>query len=420
MSDQRKLLVLASVWPEPTSSAAGSRMMELLYSFLRRGWRVTYAATAAASEYMPDLEKLGIRCRNIAVNDSSFDDFIASLQPAAVLFDRFMMEEQFGWRVETQCPRALRLLDTEDLHCLRKERHAALKKGQPFTEERLLGSDMARREIASIYRSDLSLMISTYEMDLLQRRFSIDSSLLHHVPFMLSPLTEEQRQLWKPFQQREGFVSIGNFLHDPNWDAVQYMKQKIWPLIRKQNKELNLYIYGAYMPPKAQQLNKPQEGFHVLGRAESASEVIGNARVCLAPLRFGAGIKGKLAEAMLCGTPSVTTSVGAEAMHGDLPWNGAVSDHPEKIAAAALELHENQQFWAKSQQNGVAVINSLYNREQHELALMSRIEDLLNNLDQHRHCNFIGSMMRHHTMKSTQYMSQWIESKNKLQQLQGD
>ena len=93
----------------------------------------------------------------------------------------------------------------------------------------------------------------------------------------------------------------------PNIDAIRWLKNEIWPLVRKQLPTVNLRIYGAYLPESILQLHQPKEGFLVLGRADNAKEVLGEARVSLAPLRFGAGIKGKLVDSMICGTPSVTT-----------------------------------------------------------------------------------------------------------------
>ena len=103
--------------------------------------------------------------------------------------------------------------------------------------------------------------------------------------------------------------------------------------------ESNLLIYGAYPSQKVLQLHKPAEGFIVKGRAADAEEVIKSAKVVLAPLRFGAGLKGKLIEAMQCGTPSITTSIGAESMHGNLPWNGFIVDGVTDFANAAVCLY---------------------------------------------------------------------------------
>ncbi|MCH8496401.1 MAG: glycosyltransferase family 4 protein, partial [Balneolales bacterium] len=116
------------------------------------------------------------------------------------------------------------------------------------------------------------------------------------------------------FAQRRNFVSIGNFLHDPNTDAVRQLKSTIWPLIRSRLPEAELHIYGAYVNESVLQMHNPREGFIVKGRAEDALETIKNYRVLLAPLRFGAGIKGKLIDAMRTGTPSVTTRIASEGL----------------------------------------------------------------------------------------------------------
>src|SRR5699024_6786245 len=96
---EQTLLIIGSVWPEPSSSAAGRRMMQLISVFDRPPWSVTVASTADDSPYCANLDSDGIRKRKISVNDSGFDQFAERLQPEVVIFDRFIMEEQFGWRV---------------------------------------------------------------------------------------------------------------------------------------------------------------------------------------------------------------------------------------------------------------------------------------------------------------------------------
>lgn len=128
MFANQRLLILGTVWPEPESSAAGTRMMQLLDFFLANEFEITFACSASNLEFSEDLKTLGIKTENIKINDSDFDRLIQDLKPDIVLFDRFMTEEQFGWRVSEHCPEALKILDTEDLHSLRYARHKALKK----------------------------------------------------------------------------------------------------------------------------------------------------------------------------------------------------------------------------------------------------------------------------------------------------
>ena len=117
----KSLLIIGSVWPEPKSSAAGGRMMHLIKCFQELHWKICFASPASDSEFAVNLDDFNIQKERIVLNDDSFDVFIRDLNPNAVLFDRFMMEEQFGWRVAQNCPDALRILDTEDLHFLRQE-----------------------------------------------------------------------------------------------------------------------------------------------------------------------------------------------------------------------------------------------------------------------------------------------------------
>lgn len=409
----QQLLIIGFVWPEPNSSAAGGRMLQLISLFSEDGYSITFASPAQDSDFMVNLEEYGVDKKSIALNCSSFDAFVKELNPAVVLFDRFMMEEQFGWRVAENCPNALRLLDTEDLHCLRLARQKAFKESRLFQTSDLMVEEVAKREIASILRCDLSLMISEFEMELLTTTFKIDKALLYYLPFLLEPISASTFDKLLSFEERKDFVFIGNFLHEPNWNAVQYLKETIWPLIRKQLPQAVLNIYGAYPSQKVLQLHQPKEGFLIKGRATKAQEVVSNACVVLAPLRFGAGVKGKLIEAMQCGTPSVTTTIGAESMHVDLPWNGFVADNPQVFAEKAVKLYNDKKHWLEAQYNGIAIINQRYSKALFVEDFKKQILFLQANLQQHRLINFIGAMLQHHTLSSTKYMSRWIEAKNK-------
>ena len=409
---QQRVLIIGFVWPEPNSSGAGTRMMQLIELYLKYDCKVTFACAAADSEFMFDVTTLGVEKVSIVLNDASFDSFVKSLNPDIVLFDRFMVEEQFGWRVAEQCPNALRMLDTIDLHSLRLARQKAVKEHVAMQSEDLF-SDTAKREIASILRCDISLLISEIEIEILITRYKIDSKLLYYLPFLVDEIDETTVNLWPTFEDRKDFVFIGNFLHEPNWNAVQYLKETVWPLLRAALPEASLHIYGAYANQKVLQLHQLKERFLIKGRAANAYDVVSKARVVVAPIRFGAGAKGKLIEAMQCGTPSVTTVIGAESMQGDLPWNGVISDDVETMVAAAVALYQNQELWEEAQQRGVVIVNERYSKTLFEADFMKHIVEIQQQLKQHRLANFMGAILMHHTTASTKYMSRWIESKNK-------
>jgi len=403
------LLVIGYVWPEPNSSAAGSHMLSIIRLFKRESWRVVFATPAQKTLFNFDLSSENIETKEIEINDSGFDLYIKELDPAIVLFDRFMMEEQFGWRVAESCPDALRVLDTEDLQCLRGARQLAHKENRNFSYSDL-NSDLAKREIASIFRCDLSLIISDFEMSLLTDHFKVDPSLLAHIPFMID--LENVDDPKNDFSDREHFVTIGNLRHAPNWDSILYLQQ-IWPLIRQELPTVELHIYGAYTPPKATALNNKKTGFIIKDRADCVDQVMKNARVCLSPLRFGAGIKGKFIDAMKSHTPSITTDIGAEGMTAEHIWPGLIGNTPEEIAKAAVTLYQDEFLWSEKSAACMKLLRGVYDRKKVEKKLLNKIDRLLDNIDSHRANNFIGSMLNHHTMRSTKFMSKWIEEKNK-------
>ena len=410
---KQHILILGTIWVEPNSSAAGSRMLQLIELFLNENYKVTFASTAQKSEKAANLTSLHVDEVTIELNSTSFDEFISNMKPTMVLFDRFMTEEQFGWRVAENCPNAIRILDTEDLHFLRKVRHQQLKKGEEFTNEALLKSDDTKREIAAILRCDLSLIISTYEIDLLTSVFKIDENILHYLPFLLDKIDENHSKKWKTYEEREHFVFIGNFFHKPNVDAVLTLKNEIWSEIREYLPKAEVHIYGAYVNQQIQELHNKKEGFIIKGFAENSKEVVENSRVLLAPLRFGAGIKGKLTEAMICGTPSVTTTIGAEGMCDRFPWPGFVEDNFSDFALISAETYRNKNTWQHAQETGVHVISYIYDKEKLSPIFINKIIEIQQNLESHRTQNFLGSLLQHQTLQATKFMSKWIEAKNK-------
>lgn len=250
-------------------------------------------------------------------------------------------------------------------------------------------------------------------MDLLQNFFKIDQKLLYHLPFMLSQIDKTQVASWKRFDERKNFTMIGNFLHAPNVDAVLVLKNTIWKQIREQLPAAELHIYGAYPTQQILEMHNEKQGFIVKGYVSSPEDVVRNTKIVLAPLRFGAGIKGKLTEAMVFGAPSVTTSIGAEGMHGQLPWNGFVTDDFEDFAQKAVALYTDQKLWKTAQENGVTILNTHYNKDKYGPLLIAKIIEIQEKITEHRLANFLGSMLQHQTLQSTKYMSKWIEAKNK-------
>lgn len=424
--------IIGTVWPEPRSSAAGQHLLSLLSEFKTLGYVLHFASTAQRSDNSEGLEELGCVVHEIALNDSSFDQLIAELQPEVAVFDRFMIEEQFSWRIKEAAPNACLILDTEDFHSLRHIRHQIVKKhpgqalditnllainGESGPLQGCLNSDIALREIASMWRCDINLIISQAERKLLQTYYGLPESILHYCPFLI-PNTEKQASSAIALNERKDFVFIGNYRHAPNWDAVQLLAQHIWPLIRQQLPQAKCYIYGAYTPEKAQQFHQPKQGIFISGWAKDAQATMRAARVHLAPLRFGAGLKGKVFDSLRVGTPCVASAIAWEGIESEATTNSLLTPADyQRFADQAVTLYTDEQQWLSEQAKGYQILEREFAYAQHSLALRDKIKTVTENLDTHRAPLFTRKMFEQTQYRATQFMSQWIEAKQTIEQL---
>ncbi|WP_299162217.1 glycosyltransferase family 4 protein [uncultured Eudoraea sp.] len=411
-----KVLILGLTWPEPKTTAAGIRMMQLIHWFLEKKFQITFASTAAFNEYSENLTAYGVDQQSVKLNHHSFDEFAQRLNPSIVVFDRYIMEEQFGWRIAENLPDALRVLDTEDLHSLRSAREKNFSVQKEFNISDWLSLDITKRELASIFRSDLSLIISEFEIKLLKDIVKVDESLLFHLPFMYEQLNESITKNWPPFDKRQHFVFIGNGKHAPNIDAISWLNTEIWPLIRESLPESELHIYGPYMPERVRKMESPKTGFRIKGWVRDAASIMAQAKLNLIPLRFGAGLKGKLLDGFINGTPNVTTSIGMEGIGNSEELNLFTQDEAIGFSKRAIELYRSKYKWKETQNLGTDVINKHFNKVVFGERLNKKIIELDKNLNQHRATNIIGGILAHKTLQSTKYLSKWIEAKNNLLQ----
>lgn len=410
------LLVLGYVWPEPASSAAGWRMLSLLRMFKAANWRVVFASSAEQGPHQVDLTAEGIETAAVALNCASFAAQLAAWQPDAVLFDRFMLEEQFGWWVDDLCPQALKILDSEDLHCLRQARATAFRQQRDVSCADLT-DELALREIAAILRCDLTLTISTAEISILTDYYKVPATQLLYCPFML---TDFAVQFGQEFAARRHLSFIGNFRHEPNWQTVLRL-HRLWPRLKPMLPAgTELHIYGAYPPPKATALNNRKAGFVIKGWAEQAQQAFSSYRILVAPLPFGAGLKGKIVEAALYGCPVVTSPIGAEGLAESPDWfgfPGVVAIDDESFCLAVASLYSNEQHWNKLRLQAQPWL-SQFDAAAISSQVLSAITECLAHLTQHRMAHFTGAMLKFHHHRSTKFMGQWITAKNALAKVQ--
>ncbi|NJB35617.1 glycosyltransferase [Croceivirga sp. JEA036] len=405
-----KILIVGYVWPEPNTTAAGERMLQLLELFLSHNFEVHFATSAVKTEYSTNLEALGVHCQAITLNSDTFDSYLQRLNPDVVVFDRFMLEEQFGWRVREQCPNALRILNTEDLHSLREARQIAHKKKHPFKLQDWYTHPKTQREIGSIYRCDLTLLVSDYEMQLLQQEIGIQPDYLLQLPFLIRP----QTQVTPTFETRKDVVTFGNGKHGPNVDSITYLKEEIWPLLRqKLPKNTKLHVYGAYLPQRVQEWHNPKEGFLVHGWVKDLKDKVQQARLVVAPLRFGAGIKGKLSLAMECGAPSITTKIGVEGMGDPKNWPGSIGNTTQEFVDEVIRFYQDEKLWQEAQEKGFQFLKNHFDKAKQSQKFLNTYHNIQENIVSHRAKNIIGNLLHSNSLNATKYMGKWITEKNK-------
>ena len=364
----------------------------------------------------------------------------------AVVFDRFYAEEAYSFRIREQCPTALRILDMQDVHSLRMGRQFLVKEidreanndgGDENTKmtaqliDKVMKFDSSThawadhpqdkkaqnallRELASIHRSDLVLVCSSSEMKMLaQPSWNIPPWKLITASFFQTRVEQDTTPSYK---ERCDFVSIGGFKHNPNVDSVRLLK-RMWPRIRSRLPDARLHIYGAYPTNEIFAMHDEKLGFHVHGHVEDINEALLQRRVLLAPLRFGAGIKGKIVDAWECGLPVVTTPIGAEGMYsdpistGEHNWGGLVVSNEDEFVEAAVNLYTTKELWEYSQSKGVELFNSLFNKEQNLPLIDEALSEAMMNLKQRRKRDITGQLLWHQSNRNTEYFSKWIELK---------
>jgi hypothetical protein len=401
-------LIFSTVFPEPASSAAGVRQMQWIRILLEFTDRVVLASPSALKterdwgfQAMP----AGVELISLPLNDWTQVDWIRELAPSIVLFDRFITEEQFGPLVRDAVPGALRLLETQDLHFLRRSRGDGLK--GPIHDQ----PETAIRETAAILRSDHSFVVSSYEAQLLNRDFGIGTDVVDWIPFAYS-----EGQVGEGFDSRSGFQFIGNFRHAPNLDGLRWFRSEIWPGVRKRLPGVEWKIHGAYPSAEVVQWHRPKEdGIRVVGGVKNLSDAFSGVRVNLAPLRFGAGVKGKLLDGFHHGVPAVSTPVGAEGLmpaEWAGPFPGLVVETVQDWVDACVRLHEDCDLWTESQKRAHTLMDEVYASDKVDRQFRNRLSEILARHDRGETPRWISRILRDEFQTGRKYFSKWIEAKN--------
>jgi GT2 family glycosyltransferase len=256
------------------------------------------------------------------------------------------------------------VLDTVDLHFLREERHAALEKDPALAEQ---AARLKTLELALARQSNLVWVVSTHEADLLGQE--APTARVEIVPNIHTVRTNVP-----PFRERQDLMFIGTFLHPPNVDAVLYFVEQIFPRIRREIPGIRFRVVGPDAPPAIRELAAPD--VEIVGHVPHVEPLFDVARLSVAPLRYGAGMKGKIGQSLAYGLPVVTTTVGAEGMSLRHREQALIADEPEAFAAAVVELYRDASLWATLSEQGRCHVEAHWGYERIKLQLATIVRRL--------------------------------------------
>ena len=264
--------------------------------------------------------------------------------------------------VQRHAPRAKVVFDTVDLHFLREEREARLRQDACLS---LAAARRKRRELELARSADRTLVVSPLEKEILEQECpGLDVQIISTIyPLDRTEIPESEG--------RRNILFIGGFEHPPNADAVIYFAREIFPLIKARIPEAVFQVIGPAPTPEVLQLAGPH--VQVLGYVPDVRPFFDRARLSVAPIRYGAGVKGKVNQSMSFGVPAVVTRVAAEGMYLVHEQNAMIADDPESFATAVVRLWTEPETWQRISVSGRENLREHFSVE----AARQRIDELL-------------------------------------------
>ena len=351
---RKSILVIDHHVPTPDRDSGSLRMFQILKLLRALGHHVTFVPDNLANSqpYTGELQKRGVEVFHHPYVKRVRDFLISRGRE----FDVVVLSRcQFACKhiVETrQYARQSRIVfDTVDLHFIREAGEARVT-GDFETDRK--AQETEQLECDLVDQADETWVVSTSEQRLLKRKWPHKSiQIVSNIVDVTGSKT--------PFASRRDWLFIGSFQHKPNVDAVLYFAHKIYPLVNEKLRDAKFYIIGGNAPSEIIAL--ADEKIVVTGLQRDAHPFFDTVRLSVAPLRFGAGVKGKINQSMACGVPVVATSVAVDGTDLKHREDILVADEPEEFANALIELYESEQLWNRLSENGVRKTRELYSVE---------------------------------------------------------
>jgi GT2 family glycosyltransferase/glycosyltransferase involved in cell wall biosynthesis len=351
---RKNILVIDHHVPKPDHDSGSLRMFQILKLLHQAGHRVTFIPDNLAnlSPYIGELQKRGIevlyhphvkKIRDHLVSHGSTYD--------AVLLSRCDFARKHIADVRLHAPQSRIIFDTVDLHYLREDSEARLTRDPQMRHN---AEEKQRLEHELIEQADETWVVSSVEQQLLQQKWPTKSiQLVSNIVDVPGSRT--------PFAHRNDYLFIGGFQHRPNVDAVLFFVQKIYPLVSDHLRDAKFYIIGDKVPPEIAAL--ATEKVIVAGLQKDIRPFFDSVKLSVAPLRFGAGVKGKINQSMAFGVPVVATSLATEGMGLKDREEVLVADEPEDFARAMIELCESEALWKRLSENGIKKTRASYSTD---------------------------------------------------------
>lgn len=359
---RQHVLIVEACMITPDQDSGSVRMLAMLELLVELGHKVSFVADnlECRQPYARTLQQAGVEVWHYPYIQS-----VAQLLEERgkdfnlILFCRHYIAAPYMSRIRQWAPHAKIVFDTVDLHYLREQRQAELENSSSM---HAVAMKTRAQELAVINQCDMTLVVSPIEQNLLATeapgaRVSILSNI------------HEPRKASTTYAEREGLLFIGGFRHPPNVDAVEWFVAQVWPLVQVQLPQVTLTIVGSHMPESVRAL--AGNGIATLGFVEDVEPLIDHARISVAPLRYGAGVKGKINQAMACGLPVVATSVAAEGMSLVAGEELLVADQPQHFADEIVRLYGDEQLWQTVAARGYDNVRRHFSRATAKVALAS-------------------------------------------------
>lgn len=351
---QRRALFIDDSVPTPDQDAGSNAALEHMLALMALGYKVTFLPgdnMARIDPYTANLQKLGIECLYAPYVWSVEEVFRkAVVPPDLVYLHRPSNAAKYTAMTRVYFPISHIIYSVADLHFLRMDREATLH-ADPLLRAR--AAAQRQSELAIMRTADCIVVHSTYEAALLGE---IDPTLAP----VVAPWTIHLRPTPFTFEQRQGFAFVGGFGHAPNVDAVEHLARDIMPHVRRAT-EVPAYIVGSKVPPQISRLQA--RDFTIVGYVPALADVLHRVRCTVVPLRFGAGIKGKVLESLAHGLPCIMSDVAAEGMNlpGTLEW--LIARSPAEFASKLAIVCNDKALNAELAEAGLDFIRTFFSAQ---------------------------------------------------------